>query len=72
MMYQTNQNLMQNRMMHPATGQYQIQYNNNYLNNNNENNVNKKETFTIDKIREFPLKMIMIEREYDIVKEIGK
>lgn len=65
-------------MMYQPPNQMQFTYNNNYnnynnynQNNNENNNGNKKENFTIDKVREFPLKMILIEREYDIIKEIG-
>ena len=75
MMYQTNQ-----RMMYQPTDQmrYNSNFKNNFNNNNiynnlpnNENNSNKKEAFTIDKVREFPMKEIVIECEYDVIKEIG-
>lgn len=59
--------------LHP-TNLYNYQQNNfpNNFQNNNENHIlNKKETFTIDKVREFPMTTVIIEREYDIIKEIG-
>lgn len=76
MMYQTNPNQNTRMIYPPSTNQMQYNSNFNFYNHyhhqqNNENNVNKRENFTIDKIREFPLKMIVIEREYDIIKEIG-
>ena len=39
--------------------------------NNENHSLNKKETFSIDKVREFPMPTVIIEREYDIIKEIG-
>lgn len=67
-----NPNLNNNLNHHNSN----IYYNNNnlYHHNNNSienNSVNRKENFTIDKIREFPLKQIIIEREYDVLREIG-
>ena len=62
-----NGNFNFNNNLHPNLYNYQQ---NNFQ--NNENHIlNKKETFTIDKVREFPMPTVILDRDYDIIKEIG-